>query len=75
MFLLALKVDRAVDHLLQHSSGVENKIRFVVECGSDRRKGIHIRNWKADKPIDVSVMVEPVMMNDTEAGECLFINS
>lgn len=44
-------------------------MRFAVECGSERKKGIHIRNWKADKPMDVSVAVEPVMLNDTEAGE------
>lgn len=54
---------------MQHSSGVEDKVRFAVECGSERKKGIHIRNWKADKPMDVSVAVEPVMLNDTEAGE------
>lgn len=58
-----------VDHLLQHSCGVEDKVRFAVECGSERKKGIHIRNWKADKPMDVSVAVEPVMLNDTEAGK------
>lgn len=55
--------------MLQNSCGVEDKVRFAVECGSERKKGIHIRNWKADKPMDVSVAVEPVMLNDTEAGE------
>lgn len=67
-----MKVDRAVDYLLQHSNGIEDKVRFVVECGSDRRKGIHIRNWKADKPIDVSIMVEPVLLNDMEAGKSVY---
>ncbi|XP_071534647.1 tripeptidyl-peptidase 2 isoform X2 [Panulirus ornatus] len=62
-----IQVDRAVDYLLQHSNGIEDRVRFVVECGNDRRKGIHIRNWKADKPIDMPVMVEPVMLNDMEA--------
>ncbi|XP_045597102.1 tripeptidyl-peptidase 2 isoform X2 [Procambarus clarkii] len=62
-----IQVDRAVDHLLEHSNGVEDKVRFTVECGNDRRKGIHIRNWKADKPIDMAVMVEPVMLNDMQA--------
>lgn len=62
-----IQVERAVDHLMQHSSGVEDKVRFAVECGSERKKGIHIRNWKADKPMDVSVAVEPVMLNDSEA--------
>ncbi|KAK8720628.1 hypothetical protein OTU49_013196 [Cherax quadricarinatus] len=62
-----IQVDRAVEHLLEHSNGVEDKVRFTVECGSDRRKGIHIRNWKADKPIDMSIMVEPVMLNETQA--------
>lgn len=58
-----------MEHLLQQAGGVEDKVRFAVECGSERKKGIHIRNWKADKPMDVSVAVEPVMLNDTEAGE------
>ncbi|XP_042212595.1 tripeptidyl-peptidase 2-like isoform X1 [Homarus americanus] len=62
-----IQVDRAVDHLLEHSNGVEDTVRFMVECGSDRRKGIHLRNWKADKPIDMSVVVEPIMLNDTQA--------
>lgn len=67
-------MERAVDHLLQHSGGVEDKVRFAVECGGggaggERRKGIHLRNWKADKPIDTSVVVEPIILNDSEAGE------
>ncbi|KAG0716947.1 Tripeptidyl-peptidase 2 [Chionoecetes opilio] len=60
-------VERAVEHLIQQTGGVEDKVRFAVECGSERKKGIHIRNWKADKPVDVSVAVEPVMLNDMEA--------
>ncbi|KAK4306052.1 hypothetical protein Pmani_022096 [Petrolisthes manimaculis] len=66
-----IQVERAVDHLLQHSGGVEDKVRFAVECGGgtggERRKGIHLRNWKADKPIDTSVIVEPIILNDSEA--------
>ncbi|XP_045114338.1 tripeptidyl-peptidase 2-like isoform X1 [Portunus trituberculatus] len=62
-----IQVERSVEHLIQQAGGVEDKVRFAVECGSERKKGIHIRNWKADKPMDVSVAVEPVMLNDTEA--------
>ncbi|CAL4069880.1 unnamed protein product [Meganyctiphanes norvegica] len=62
-----IQVERAVDYLIQHSGGVEDKVRFVVECGAERSKGIHLRNWMADKPVDVSVMVEPVILDDTRA--------
>ncbi|XP_068214350.1 tripeptidyl-peptidase 2 [Palaemon carinicauda] len=62
-----IQVQHAVEHLIQHSNGVEDKIRFAVECGSERTKGIHLRNWPALKPVDVSVTVEPKLLNDTKA--------
>lgn len=57
-----------MEHMLQHCNSIEDKVRFMVECGSERKKGIHLRNWLADKPVDMSVTVEPVLLDDTRAG-------
>ncbi|XP_066956231.1 tripeptidyl-peptidase 2 isoform X3 [Macrobrachium rosenbergii] len=62
-----IQVQHAVEHLIQYSGGVEDKVHFAVECGSERTKGIHLRNWPALKPVDVSVTVEPKLLNDTKA--------
>ncbi|XP_042890415.1 tripeptidyl-peptidase 2-like isoform X3 [Penaeus japonicus] len=64
-----IQVDRAVEHILQHCNSIEDKVRFTVECGSERKKGIHLRNWLADKPVDMSVTVEPVLLDDTRAAD------
>ena len=61
-------MDRALEYLIQNSGDVVDNIRFAVECGNERNKGIHLRNWNADKPVDVSVTVEPFVLNDSRAG-------
>ncbi|KAB7497558.1 Tripeptidyl-peptidase 2 [Armadillidium nasatum] len=62
-----VKVEKAMDYLLSFPHEPESKFRFKLECGKEHGKGIHIRNWVADKPIDVSVSVEPVIFDETRA--------
>ncbi|KAL7634240.1 UNVERIFIED_CONTAM: hypothetical protein RMT77_015570 [Armadillidium vulgare] len=62
-----VKVEKAMDYLLSFPHEPESNFRFKLECGKEHGKGIHIRNWLADKPIDVSVSVEPVIFDETRA--------
>ncbi|XP_076034964.1 tripeptidyl-peptidase II isoform X2 [Oratosquilla oratoria] len=62
-----IQVEKALEHLTQQADCLEDKIRFVVECGGMRSKGIHIRNWLADGPRDVPVTVEPTMLDEAHA--------
>ena len=46
----------------------ENNMRILVECGGRGLKGIYLRNWKAEKAVDIPITVEPVQFNEARAG-------
>ena len=53
---------------MQHVGGMEEQVRFVVECGLEKKKGIHLRNWAACKPVARTVNLEPFMLDEARAG-------
>ncbi|XP_064639092.1 tripeptidyl-peptidase 2-like isoform X2 [Lineus longissimus] len=59
-----VQVDKAFDHLVEHSHNVERKIQFKVTCGSGKR-GIYLREPReVQQPSEVVVTVETKFHED-----------
>ncbi|XP_020282375.1 tripeptidyl-peptidase 2 isoform X2 [Pseudomyrmex gracilis] len=58
-----LQVERAFENLVSYYDAAERDIRFVVNCGINNSKGIHMRTGVIDRPKDYAITVEPVFIN------------
>ncbi|KAK6617784.1 hypothetical protein RUM43_014012 [Polyplax serrata] len=61
-----LQVEKAFEHLCQFRDSLERDVRFLVQCGVNSTKGIHMRNSFLDKPKEFNVSVEPVFPIQTD---------
>ncbi|XP_050538045.1 tripeptidyl-peptidase 2 [Daktulosphaira vitifoliae] len=69
-----LQVEKSFEYLCQNYSETESYLKFIISCGADGKKGIHIRNGIEDKATEHSVSVEPVFMNNSEVDAQKKIN-
>lgn len=63
-----LQVERAFENLVSYYDAAERDIRFVVNCGINNSKGIHMRTGVIDRPKDYAITVEPVFINSENIG-------
>lgn len=63
-----LQVERAFENLVSYYDAAERDIRFVVNCGINNSKGIHMRTGVIDRPKDYAITVEPVFINSKNIG-------
>lgn len=61
-----LNVEKSFEHLTQHAEAPENMLRFMVCCGVQSAKGIHLRQGVLKKPIEREVTIDPVFFNEME---------
>lgn len=50
---------------------MESYVKFIISCGTEREKGIHIRNAIENKISYHFVSVEPVFLNNESIGKFL----
>lgn len=48
---------------------MESYVKFIITCGNEGEKGIHIRNASENQIIKSSVIVEPVFLNEGDIGK------
>lgn len=65
------QVEKAFDYLYQYYNEIDSYVKFIVTCGTDGKKGIHIRNASENKSIDYTVTVEPVFLKNKDVGKLL----
>ena len=52
---------------------MEHKVQIAVDCGGrERKKGIQLRNWKGNYVSETTVTIEPMLLDDTNAGELVY---
>lgn len=66
-----LQVERAFENLVSYNDAPERDIRFVVNCGVNNSKGIHIRTGVIDRSKDYAITVEPVFMDSENIGNSI----
>lgn len=50
---------------------MESYVKFIISCGSEKKKGIHIRNAIENRVSFHYVTVEPVFLNHEYVGKFL----
>lgn len=55
----------------QYYNELESYVKFIISCGIEGKKGIHVRNAIENKTIEYSVTVEPVFLNNAYVGKLL----
>lgn len=48
---------------------LESCVKFIISCGVEGNKGIHIRNASENKTQEYSVTVEPIFLNNRDVGK------
>jgi tripeptidyl-peptidase-2 len=60
-----LQIEAAFEHLNKYVQSVDRDVRFSVSCntGSSASKGIHLRDFDVDKPVEVAIKIEPFFLD------------
>ncbi|XP_050432154.1 tripeptidyl-peptidase 2 [Adelges cooleyi] len=69
-----LKVEKSFEYLCGNYEEQESYVKFIVSCGAEGKKGIHMRNAIENITTEHSVNVEPIFLNETEVDAQKKIN-
>ncbi|XP_033232099.1 tripeptidyl-peptidase 2 isoform X2 [Belonocnema kinseyi] len=58
-----LQVERAFENLVSFAESPERDVRFLISCGVNSAKGIHLRSGVIDRPKDIAIVVEPIFLD------------